>query len=176
MSKDISRFKNASGSWLLKPIFFEFDDAEKNRAIFTLKGEDHTSKGVTYPSLRRLYLECGDDTEYYFAETHFGGWPHWKRLISCSWFMDYLSEIREELKAKQAADAKLRIREIAGNKADKGSLQANRLLLEESKKSDNPVGRPSKESINRRAQELVEDQAQLQEDLERITASIGTFS
>jgi hypothetical protein len=171
-----SRFKNASGSWLLKPIFFELDDADKSKAIYTLKPEDHTSKGRTYPSLRRLYLDLGDDTEYYFAETYFGGWPHWKRLLSCNWFVDYLSEIREELRAKQAADSKRRIREIAENRSDKGSLQANRLLLEESKKTDNPVGRPSRDSINRRAQEIVEDQAQLQEDLDRITASIGSFS
>lgn len=170
-------FKNASGTWLLKTLFFETStEPDKVRAIYTFKPEDHTYNGRTYKSLRRLYLEEGDDTEYYFAEKYFGGWPHFKRLLSCTWFVDYLSEIREELAARQTADAKRRIREIAKNKNDRGSLQANRVLLEETKKSQNPVGRPTKESIRRKAEELFQDQSELQDDLERITQSIGGFS
>lgn len=178
MSDSISdKFKNASGAWLLKALFFEVTtDFDREKCLYSFKPEDHTYKGKTYPSIRRLYLEMADETEYYFAEKYFGGWPHWKKLCACRWFEDYMSEIREELSVKQMADARARIKEVAADKKDRGSLQANRLLLDEAKKSQNPVGRPSKESIRRKAEELFQDQSEFQEDLDRITNSIGSFT
>src|SRR5690606_6577654 len=169
-------FKNATGAWLLRALFYETaTDPDKTHVLYSFKPEDHEVNGVVYPSLRRLYLEMEDDTEYYFAQAYFGGWPQWKRLLSCSWFVDYITEIREELAAKQEADSKRRIRQIAKDMKDRGSLQANKLLLEDIKKSKNPPGRPSKEAIRRKAEELFQDQSELQEDLERITAQIGSF-
>lgn len=170
-------FKNGSGAWLLKALFFETStDPDKSRVLYTFKPEDHIVDGKTLPSLRRLYLEMEDDTEYYFAQEYFGGWPHWKKLLNCSWFVDYITDIREELSAKQSADSKRRIREIAKDPKDKGSLQANRLLLDDAKKSQSPVGRPSKDAIRRKAEELFQDQSELQDDLDRITAQLGSFN
>lgn len=171
-----SKFKNASNAYYLKALFFETStDPERAKVLYTFKPDDHTFAGMTYPSLRRLYLEMEDDTEYYFAQTYFDGWPHWKKLLNCSWFVDYITDIREELAAKQSADSKKRIRDIAKDPKDRGSLQANKLLLEETKKSNSPVGRPTKESIRRKAEELFQDQSEFQDDLDRITAQMGSF-
>lgn len=162
-------FRGSGGQWLLKALFFE-TAIEKDRVLYTLKPEDHTVDGRTLPSLRRLFLEVGDDTGYLFAEKYLGGWPHWKRLMSCNWFVDYLDDIREEMAAKQAAESKMRIREIALDKKDKGSLQANRLLLDGTK---GQVGRPSKESIKREAEKMFSDHSDIRDDLARISAEVA---
>jgi len=170
---DSKVFKNASGTWLLKAIFFEMSDSDKSRVLYTLKPEDHEVDGVTYPSLRRLYLEESDLSEYYFAEKYFGGWPHWKRLLSCSWFVDYLSEIREELRQKLSADATRRLHQIAADPKDRGSLQANRAILDSLKPEKSPVGRPTKESIKREADRMFKDQSEIEDDLDRIRLSLN---
>ena len=113
-SLSIENFKNASGSWYLKAIFYEMTDSDKSTVLYSLKTEDHKVGNKVYPSLRRLYLEMNDESEYQFAETYFGGWPHWKRLLSCSWFQDYISDIREELAVRNAAKNLLQIRQTRG--------------------------------------------------------------
>lgn len=163
-------FKNTSGSWLLKTLFFEMSDSNHDRALYTLKTEDHTSKedGRVYPSLRRLYLDMNDESEFDFARTYFGGWPHWKRLLQCSWFQDYLSEIREELAVRNAASCLRQLRK----KASEGSLQANKYLLEQGWKKD-IVGRPSKEKIRSEADRLFRSAQDVDEDLQRITDELS---
>lgn len=171
-----SKFKSVNNAWLLKPIFYEMSDSDKSRVLYTLKPEDYTVDGKTYPSLRRLYLEEADTSEYYFAEKYFGGYPHFRRLLSASWFLDYLSELREELALKIKADATRRIAEIAADKKDRGSLAANRAMLESVSPKKSSVGRPTKESIKREADQLFRDQSEIDSDLDRIKLSLETQS
>lgn len=163
------KFKSSTNQWLLKPIFFETSDSDKSKVLYTLKPEDHTFKGVTYPSLRRLYLESDDETEYLFAEQHLGGWTHWKRLSECTWFSPYLAELREELAVRSAARRLHHIR----LKAASGDISANKYLLEGKWKSDNPVGRPTKEAIKREANRLFQNDFDLQDDLTRIQMELS---
>lgn len=154
-------FKNSTGSYLTKQLFFETAFTERDRVLYTLKDEDHQG----YPSIRRLYLEMSDETEYKFASTYFGGWPHWKRLLGCSWFMDYLSEWREELRVKEAGESLARLKLAAKG----GRLDLDKYLLDRGlsdKKS--PVGRPTKERIKSEAQKIVLDQRDISDDFSRI--------
>src|SRR5690606_30115707 len=116
-------FKNATGAWLLKALFYETaTDPDKTHVLYSFKPEDHEVNGVVYPSLRRLYLEMEDDTEYYFAQAYFGGWPHWKRLLSCSWFVDYITEIREEQIGRASCRERVQISVVADS-STKNRLQ-----------------------------------------------------
>lgn len=155
----MSKFKNASGAWLLKQLFFEFAETERSRVLYTLKDEDHQG----YPSLRRLYLELGDESEYQFANLYFGGWPHWKRLMNANWFMDYLSSYREELQVRNQAESLLQLRQAARA----GNLQINKYLLERGWDKDS-VGRPTKEKIRQEAQRITKDSSDVADDLARI--------
>lgn len=167
----LSKFKNASGAWLTKQLFYETSD-DKSRVLYSLKHEDHRVGKKVYPSLRRLYLECGDESEYMIASTSFGGWPHWKRLLSSPWFLDYVVELREELAARNAAAALLQIKK----NAEGGNLQANRYLLEQGWLPKGDVGRPTKEKIRQEADHLFRSSEEISDDLDRISQAIGSFS
>ncbi len=170
-------YKNASGQYLLKQLFYETAstgeslraaDTERSRVLYTLKDQDY----MGYPSLRRLYLQEADESEFLVASKYFGGWPHWKRLLQCSWFLDYLSDIREELSVKQAAQNLQRIRE----KATGGDFQSNRYLLEGSWRPKDSVGRPSKKKIKEEADRLFKSSEEISDDLDRISRELNMVS
>lgn len=166
---DSSLLKNSSGAWLLKPLFFEMCDSDKSRVLYTLKPEDH--KG--YPSVRRLYMEMGDETEFKFAEAYFGGWPHWQRLIGATWFNDYMDDLRHELETKQLSD----LRDVMKIKAKAGDIQAAKFLLDEFKRGKKrEVGRPTKEAIKREAEMMFKSNEEISEDLARITMELENES
>lgn len=106
----------------------------------------------------------GDESEYLFAEKYFGGWPHWKRLIACTWFMDYLSSFREELAAKQAGESLNRIKQAAKG----GRLDLDKYLLEKGWIDKKAVGRPTKERIKSEAQKIALDHQDISDDFSRI--------
>lgn len=166
----MNKFKNGSGAHLLKPIFYELDTPEKEVAIYTLKDYDHTVDGVTYPSLRRLYVEMADPTEYSFACTYLDGWSHWKKLCKAPFFKEHLSDWREELEVKLRAAALLKIRETAA--ADKKeSFQAQKFIVQggwKTPEDKEKVGRPSKEKIKDEAEKLFLSRSEHDEDFERI--------
>lgn len=162
------KFKNASGTHLLKPIFYELDDPGRPNAQYSLKPYDSTFEGILYPSLRRLYIEFEDPTEYLFAETYLDGWTHWKKLSSASFFQEYLREWREELDVRLRAKALVRIRKRA-EESSKDGLQADKLLLSGGWKSEeSKVGRPTKEKISQEAEKLMKERTIFDEDHERI--------
>lgn len=163
------RFKNSMGVHLLKPIFYELDEAGRPNAQYTIKTYDSIFEGVTYPSLRRLYVELEDPTEYLFAETYLDGWDHWKKLSSASFFQSYLQEWREELDVRLKAKALVRIRKRA-EESSRDGLAADKILLTGGWKSPekDKVGRPTKQKIQEEADRLVKEQTVFDEDFARI--------
>lgn len=157
----VNKFKNANGVLLLKQLFFETADTERSRVLYTLKNEDHEG----YPSLRRLYLEQDDETEFFFAEAYFDGWHHWKKLLQCSWFLAQLEPIREELATRNAARNLREIRKAA----ESGNVSASRYLLEGGWKPKGSAGRPTKQKIKQEAEKLFLDSQDIKEDLDRLT-------
>lgn len=157
-----NKFKAENGILLTKPLFFETADSDKSRVLYTLKDEAH--KG--YPSIKRLYIETEDTTEYVFAVTFFYSYSHFKKLLEVQWFRSVIDEAREELALRLAAKALLHIRQ----KADAGDIKANQYLLErkwEDGKKDK-VGRPSKAAIKEEANRLFEKSNEIDEDLNRV--------
>lgn len=174
-SPDKKKFKNNSGTHLLKPIFYELDEQGRPNAQYSLKPHDSTFEGVVYPSLRRLYVELEDPTEYLFAETYLDGWSHWKKLSAASFFQEYLTEMREELDVRLRAKALVRIRRRA-EESSKDGLSADKILLSGGwKAGESKVGRPTKEKIKQEAERLTKERTVFDEDFDRIMGSSGVF-
>lgn len=101
---DRSKFKDSQGRLLTQSLFVE-NFYNTDFAMYTLNDEDKTYKGKVYPSLRRLYLETMDPTEYTFATTYLWGWEHWQRLLANKAIREEVEKWREELEVKVRANA-----------------------------------------------------------------------
>jgi hypothetical protein len=94
-------------------------------AVFTTKDNDYTYKGKVYPSLKKLYLEYEDPTEYAFVQEYLSGWSQWKQLCNNQQTLKFINEWREELELKLRSQA---IRDMIDQSADGGSFQASKWL------------------------------------------------
>lgn len=164
-----NKFRTTNNQRLLKGLFYE-TSANPESVVYTLKDKDHTVGSVTFPSLYRLYIESEDLTEYGFAVAHLDGWEHWQMLRSCTWFKPYAKRWAEELETKIRARALARLTAEAAS-SSKNSFLANKFLLERGwvpKGEKSPVGRPSKEAIQKEAESLFQASNDAKSDYERI--------
>ena len=163
-----NKFKTAQGRRLTKGMFYETVLADKSTVLYTLKEQDHEG----FPSLKRLYLECGDPTEYKFATAYLDSWSHWVELCKCTWFQEYLELWRAELELKVKSKALYLISEEASNDLSKSKFAANKFLIEGGWKpretSSSGRGRPSKKDIQAAANKIASDQAVVDDAVERV--------
>jgi hypothetical protein len=152
-------FKNSFGVLRLKKLFWEWcAPEEKHLAMYVLADEDRHG----LPSLKKLYLQSNDLTEYDFALAYLDSWEHWERLCACSWFEDYLVSWRKELALKFKAAAIKRLQaEAVGD--GRHSFSANKWIIDhgfagEAIKGVGKKGRPTKEDLHQHiAKEDLED-------------------
>lgn len=174
-----SVFKAETGQLFTRQLFWEFNNTEVDRVMFTLREydieidkEDGTKR--TIPSLYRLYIELGDITEYEFANKYFYSWRHWQIISNGNWFKEYIERWREELKVKFAAEALNAVRNLAkGDTRD--SFQANKYLLDKGWAVSPRKGRPSKESVKKEAEELVRKNQEFDEDFKRMVVNMEDY-
>ena len=95
---DKSKMLDTMGRSITQSLFLEIGYTES--AMFTLKEDDYKYKGKIYPSLKRLYLEEEDPTEYEFASKYLLGWKHWQRILDNKSVREHIDEWREELEVK----------------------------------------------------------------------------
>lgn len=159
-------FKNATGQRLTKGLFYETTNLDKSSVLFTLKDQEH----LGFPSLRLLYLEAGDPTEFKFAVSHLDGWDHWTDLCEATWFKPYLTRWRAELELKIKSAALARIM-VEAKTSSKNSFMANRYLVERAwdVRGESKAGRPSKAAVREAAHEQASDMARINKDFERLT-------
>ena len=98
----MTNFKTDKGAWITQSLFIEIG-YNTDLAMFTLQDEDKEYKGKTYISLKKLFLEMEDPTEYLFATSYLGGWQHWKRMDKNAQLTTHIDEWREELQLKLKA-------------------------------------------------------------------------
>ncbi len=91
-----TKFRTSNNAFLLQSLFLE-GTFLLGHEIYTLARNDRKKNGVTYPSLRRLYLETEDPTGYQFALKYLDGYEHFLRLKESSFFKPHLKEWEEEL-------------------------------------------------------------------------------
>lgn len=101
---DRSKFKDSMHRYRTQSLFLEYEYNE-GPAVYTLDGADKEYNGTVYPSLRRLYLELGDPTEYEFANRYLHDWDHWMKICNNAQLMEQIEEWREELEVKIRSQA-----------------------------------------------------------------------
>ena len=131
-------------------------------ALFTLKDRDYEYKGRTYPSLKRLYLEMGDVTEYKFATTYFLNWKHWKRISQNSAIAPVVEELREELEFKLRSEA---ILDVIGD--SERSFTATKWIADKGW-GKRPAGRPKKAETEREANMVGRLDQEFNDDIARM--------
>lgn len=146
-----TKFRNSNGMYYGRELFYETSaDPDKKNVLYTVKDEDW--KG--FPSFLQMYLKLSDPSEYLVATQLFGGTKHFEKLTGTAWFKPLLERCRAELEHKLRSEALLRLQAEAAS-GGKNSFQANKYLMEAGWKKE-PVGRPSKQKIEQRAQEMYE--------------------
>lgn len=100
---DRARFRDDRGAFFTQALFLEL--AYDKRALYTLQHDDRIYEGEWYPSIRRLYVETMDPTEYEFAKRYFFSWEHWQRIAANKALADEVEAWRAELAAALRAAA-----------------------------------------------------------------------
>jgi hypothetical protein len=174
-SKEIFKVP-ANGRWITKGLFYEgyYDGEDRgSEAIFTIKDQDIIGPdGRKYISLKKLYLEAEDPTEYEFATKYLGGWEHWKQLAGGQWFEPILTEWRAELQVKLQSRALKNLMFEAENNG-KNSYDANKFLIAKGYLPKETIlpgkrGRPSKDEVKLEAQRQAEMTKKIEEDIKRL--------
>lgn len=161
---DRPNFKNKNGVYLIKELFYE-TATNKDNVLFTLKTEEYNG----YPSLYRLYLEADDVTEYRFATEHLGGWEHWEIMAESPFLKPYVIKWRRELEIKQKSEALAKI--VSTSKSStKEAFQAAKYVADNWNGPSPKRGRPSKDEIKMRTNEILSDKRRVEEDFARLTA------
>ncbi len=137
---DKKKLVDSGGRYYTQALFLE--TAYDEKAVFTLKGYDHTYEGKLYPSLQLRYIECNDPTEYTFANEWLCGWRHWQKMLENKFLRRYIEEWREELEYKIRASA---VKHMLDS-ASAGNYQASKWLADRGW-ATRGAGRPSKAEI-----------------------------
>jgi len=161
---DKKKLIDTQGRPLTQSLFLEMG-YRTEFAIYTLKDYDHTYKnGTVYPSLKKLYLEMQDPTEYDFANKYLLGWSHWKRLNANKELEPYFEQWREELEIKLRAQG---VREMIDQAKSGTSFQASKWKAEKGW-GEKVAGRPTKEAIKREAAIQAKINDEFKDDFERL--------
>jgi len=137
---DKDKLLDEAGRPLTQSLFLEIGYTDY--AVYTLKEQDYEYNGKHYPSLKRLYLEAEDPTEYDFASTHLLGWRHWQRLCENKQIRKYIDEWREELEYKLRSKAV----KYMLTSANTGNYQAAKWFADKGW-AQRAAGRPTKEEL-----------------------------
>lgn len=153
-------------------LFFE-NYSDNDKAIFTLKDKDFADpKGKLHVSLKRLYLDSNDPTEYTFAINVFGSWKLWNKVRECKLVRDNIKDWKEELEIKMRSQAQLKIVEISQSKAN-SALQAAKYVDQEVFKR-HMRGRPTKEEVQGHLKKEANISKQVKEDMDRLGLTVTT--
>lgn len=134
---------DSMGKYITQGLFLEVNYNEA-MSVFTLKEVDHEHNGKMYPSLKRLYMEIADPTEYEFATQHLAGWKHWQRMCDNKMLRVHIDEWRDELEIKLRSQAVKQI--IKASDGPFGNVQAAKWVSDRGW-STRGAGRPTKAEV-----------------------------
>ena len=142
---------NSMAAFQTKGLFYETTLPDE-RPIFgtswTLKEDDHRADGTIYKSMKKVYIQMEDVTEYDFAMATLGSFKHWERVLESPIIRKHIDQWRKELNLKLKARAMRSIIKAA-TEDEKLSFQAMKYLADnEYLDKSGKRGRPSKEEIN----------------------------
>ena len=159
-----------------KALFFETTLPEYRLEMepeWTLKEKDHLAHdGKTYRSMKKIYLEMEDVTEYEFALATLGSFTHWETLCKSPWFKEHIEQWRKELNLKLKARGMKSIIKAATTDENL-SFQAMKYLADNQYLDKGKRGRPSKEEIAKKLKEETETNKIFRDDAERIGLNLN---
>lgn len=168
--------KDKMGRYRTQSLFWEYAFLNNGREednvldpLFTIKDQDIVRDGITYPSLKKIYMSYDHvpGFEYDFALDVFNSWDHWVKLADNS-TADVKATIRswrEELEIKIKAKAIKAVMNASLTDDAKG-FNAAKYLAD---KGYAPTrGRPSKEEVEREKRIQVGVSKELEADMERL--------
>lgn len=120
------------------------------------------------------YIADGDPTGYTTAKRLLGDYGYWRFLNKVSWFREAVKLWDEELEAKLYAEGMATIRQMAAGD-DPKALQAAKYLANLEFKVDkqgSKRGRPSKEEVEGRLNQMAEEEQELVDAAERISLRV----
>lgn len=160
-----------TGNYITQSLFLELSYTDTSLCLYTLKENDWEYNGKVYPSIKRLYLEIADPTEYQFAKVCFEGWNHWKRMFEkTNLLKPYIEDWRAELEVKLRSDGVRGMLDSALNGNPKSAQWlADKGFVEGGKKA----GRPSRKSKQDEAVFKEQVQQQYGSDLERLKGKLN---
>lgn len=138
-------------------------------AIYTLKDYDHDYEGKVYPSLKKLFLEASDPTEYTFANQHLAGWDHWQKICANKLLAQHINRWRVELELKLRSEG---VQWIIKSARKKQNWLAAKFLAEKGWEV-RIAGRPSKEEVERNIAVESQIQSEYDDDIARLRVVNG---
>lgn len=158
---EMSILVGSNGKRKTQALFLEnnYQKEATDPAPYTLKEKDHKGK----ISLKRIYMEMEDPTEYMFAIAAFGSWTHWQVLKNTPFFKPYAEQWKEELEAKIMAENILNIRKDAETNATSAKWLAEKGWIPKATK-----GRPTKSQVESERKAAAKRLDELEEDAARI--------
>lgn len=154
------------GRHLTQSLFLEL--GYRPEAIYTLKDEDYEYEGKYLYSIKRLYLDIADPTEYAFANQCFSGWTQWQRIAANKQLSKSIEQWRTELEIKIRSEG---VRS-AKAQARKGSWQATKWLSEKGWDARG-AGRPTKEDVEHERKVQAAISNEFEEDANRLQLVTG---
>lgn len=156
--------KSTEGRWLTKALFWE-ERHPSYTPSFTLKSESIEKDGIIYPSLKQMYLEYADPTEYSFAVEVIGDWDHWQTICDGYFFKPLIKKWREELEIKLRSQAVKAIINTASTEGAKGTTAAKYVA---EKGWEKRAGRPSNAEVEAERKIHAGIKGEVAEDAERL--------
>ena len=164
---ETNKFKNSSGAWLTKALFYEVSYDRLDHLLFTMKPEDFVlPSGEVLTSFPKLYIALciQDPTEATLADLVFGGHEHWKMISESASIKPYVESLREEVSVRIKSEAlSYLLKEV--REGGKSAYQSARYLLDKGVLREPPKGLSRQEAkerndiLNQKAQDTIEDDA-----------------
>jgi hypothetical protein len=140
---DKDKMKGEQGKAITQGLFLELQYSPTS--MYSLKEEDCEFRGKKFPSIKRLYLEEEDPTEYIFANKYFLNWKHWDRICANRLIWKYIDEWRKELDLRLKSKG-VRVLINQATHPSKNSFAAAKWLVDAGY-DIRRKGRPSKKEI-----------------------------
>ena len=149
------------GRPITQSLFLEIGYSKAS--AYTLKDVDHEYEGRIYPSIKRLYMEMEDPTEYKFAVKYFLGWKHWQRICANVVIREHVDEWREELEYKMLSTATGQMIEMAKS----CNYQASKWMADKGW-AIKGAGRPSKATLEKERKQRDDIATEYKDDVVRL--------
>jgi len=161
--------KDTMGRYRTQSLFREFYSEASTglKPMWTLKDEDPQGE---LPSLKRIYLECEDPTEYSFAMEVFGTWQHWLKIKASKAIEPHIEDWPIELEVRLKSKG---ILGVAAELRGKNAFSAAKFLANKGwKETASTRGRPSKADIDKEIKIAAKLQDEVSDDMARIGLSL----